>query len=152
MQATLRTSTAHADLTIKSLLFDLEQTIIFLNNYLPSEFTKPLSAILMPKLCTKIKDTWLDSAVPASLDDMTAFQNAIALVQVFANNLKELEWLGVDELEEWVVNAPRTWLAKRRETSLDWIRNQLALGESVISPEYISLVKIEISKRSTIIT
>jgi protein transport protein DSL1/ZW10 len=89
----------------------------------------------MPKLCSKIKETWLDSAIPASLDDMTAFRKAIALVQVFANNLKTLQWTGADELQEWVMNAPRTWLTKRRETSLDWIRNQVALGELAICYE-----------------
>jgi len=82
----------------------------------------------MPKLCSQIKETWLDSAVPASLEDMTAFRKAIALVQVFADNLKVLQWTGAEELLDWVANAPRIWLAKRRETALDWTRNQLSLG------------------------
>jgi centromere/kinetochore protein ZW10 len=120
---------APADHTIKSLLFDLEQIIIFLNQRLPAEFTRPLSEVLMPKLCSQIKDTWLDSAVPASLEDMTAFRKAIALVQVFADNLQTLHWTGAQELHDWVSNAPRIWLAKRRETALDWTRNQLSLGE-----------------------
>jgi protein transport protein DSL1/ZW10 len=117
------------DRTIKSLLLDLEQIIVFLNGHLPSEFSRPLSEILMPKLCSQIKETWLDSAVPASLEDMTAFRKAIALVQVFADNLKALQWTGAEELHDWVTNAPRIWLTKRRETSLDWTRNQLSLGE-----------------------
>jgi len=128
-QNILRVSTTPADHTVKSLLFDLEQTIVFLNRRLPSEFSRPLSEVLMPKLCTQIKETWLDSAVPASLQDMTAFQKAIALVQVFANNLKALQWTGAEELHDWVANAPWIWLTKRRETALDWTRNQLSLGE-----------------------
>lgn len=128
-QDVLRTSTTHADRTIKSLLVDLEQIIVFLNRHLPSEFSRPLSVALMPKLCSQIKETWLDSAVPASLEDMTAFRKAIALVKVFADNLKALQWTGAEELHEWVANAPRIWLTKRRETSLDWTRNQLSLGK-----------------------
>jgi centromere/kinetochore protein ZW10 len=84
---------------------------------------------MMPKLCSQIKDTWLDSAVPTSLEDMTAFRKAIALVQVFANNLGSLKWAGAQELDDWVANAPRIWLTKRREMSLDWTRNQLSLGK-----------------------
>jgi protein transport protein DSL1/ZW10 len=128
-QNIIRTSTTTADHTIKSLLLDLEQTIVFLNERLPSEFSQRLSEVLMPKLCSHVKETWLDSAVPASLQDMTAFRKAIALVQVFADNLKSLQWTGAEELHDWVANAPRIWLTKRRETALDWTRNQLSLGE-----------------------
>jgi centromere/kinetochore protein ZW10 len=128
-QDIIRTSTGHTDRTIKSLLLDLEQIIVFLNGHLPSEFSRPLSEVLMPKLCSQIKETWLDSAVPTSLQDMTAFRKAIAMVQIFADNLKALQWTGAEELHVWVASAPRIWLTKRRETSLDWTRNQLSLGE-----------------------
>lgn len=83
----------------------------------------------MPKLCSWIKDTWLDSAVPTTLEDMTTFRKTIALVQAFANNVRSLKWAGAQELDEWVANAPKIWLSKRRETALDWTRNQLSLGK-----------------------
>ena len=121
---------------------------MFLNGHLPSEFSQPLSEVLMPKLCSHIKETWLDSAVPASLQDMTAFRKAIALVQVFADNLKALKWTGAEELHDWVANAPRIWLTKRRETALDWTRNQLSLGElpqiyffDVATPSKLGIVR-----------
>lgn len=108
---------------------DLERILVFLHDHLPTDFAQRLSKVMMPKLCSKIRTTWLDSAVPASLEDMTAFRKAIALVQVFADKIKALNWAGGEELDDWVANAPRIWLTKRRETSLDWTRNQLALGD-----------------------
>jgi centromere/kinetochore protein ZW10 len=89
----------------------------------------PLSKLMMAKVCSQIKESWLDSAVPVSLDDMIAFRKAIAMVNVFADNLEALKWSGAGELHDWVTNAPRIWLTKRRETSLDWTRNQLSLGQ-----------------------
>jgi centromere/kinetochore protein ZW10 len=83
---------------------------------------------MMPKLCAQIKDTWLDSAIPGRLADMEAFQKAIALVQNFAGTLNDLEWTGAQELHEWVINAPKIWLSKRRETVLDDLRNRLSSG------------------------
>jgi centromere/kinetochore protein ZW10 len=83
----------------------------------------------MPNLIKLIKETWLDSAVPISLDDMTDFRKAIALVQVFAEKIATLGWEGAEELCDWVESAPRLWVTKRRETSLDWTRNQLSLGK-----------------------
>jgi len=82
----------------------------------------------MPKLSALIKDTWLDSAVPVSLDDMRDFRKAIALVQVFAETITNLGWDGDADLHDWVENAPRLWVTKRRETSLDYTRRQLSIG------------------------
>lgn len=83
----------------------------------------------MPRICSQIKDTWLDSAVPSSLEDMEAFQKAIALVQMFAETLDSMGWTGSHELHDWVLDSPKIWLAKRRETSLDEIRLRLSSGK-----------------------
>jgi centromere/kinetochore protein ZW10 len=66
--------------------------------------------------------------VPSSLDDMVHYQKALALVQDFADTLDSLKWPGADGLHDWVASSPKIWLSKRRETALDWTRNQLTLG------------------------
>ena len=75
-----------------------------------------------------IDDYRLDTAVPASLDDMVDYQKALAQVHDFANNLDALKWPGVEGLRDWVTNAPKIWLTKKRESVLDWTRNQFSLG------------------------
>ncbi|KAH8804607.1 centromere/kinetochore protein-like protein zw10 [Xylogone sp. PMI_703] len=116
------------DYSIKSLFADLEQIIRFIATNLPYEFVKLLSSTMMPVLSNRIKDTWLDTAVPASLDDMADYQKTLTHVNNFAAVLTELKWSGADLFQEWVSNAPRVWLNNRRETALDFIRNQLSLG------------------------
>lgn len=102
--------------------------IRFLSENFPPDFAQPLSSVLMPKLTTLIRETWLDSAVPVSLDRMTDFRNAIALVHEFAEAITSLGWGGADNLNDWVESSPRLWVAKRRETALDSTRRQLSKG------------------------
>lgn len=86
---------------------------------------------MMPVLSTRIKELWLDTAVPSSLDDMVDYQKALLQVSEFANKLDSLDWLGTSSFHDWVSNVSKIWLSKKRETSLDWTRNQLALGEFI---------------------
>lgn len=103
--------------------------IIFLTNNLPLDFIKPLSVAMMPNLSARIKEDWLDTAVPSSLDDMVDYQKALAQVDDFAAKLQMLDWPGVSSFNDWVSNSPKIWLAKRRESALDWVRNELSLGK-----------------------
>ncbi len=82
----------------------------------------------MPTLCNRILEVWLENAVPSSIQDMTNYQKALAQVDDFASKLNAINWAGEDLLHEWVANAPKIWLSKRRETELDRTRNQLSLG------------------------
>lgn len=116
------------DRTIKSLFLDLETVIHFLMDNIPGEIIQSLAKKMMPILSTRILEVWLDTAVPASLEDMVDYQKALALVADFAAKLKALQWPGADTFNDWVSNAPKIWLGKRRETTLDWTRNQLSLG------------------------
>jgi centromere/kinetochore protein ZW10 len=125
---TVRSSDVPVDLTVKSLFLDLSSIIDFLLAHLPAEFTQQLSTILMPKLTTLLKETWLDTAVPTALEEMTGFRKTIALVQVFADKVKSVGWEGSEELYDWVESAPRLWVVKRRELSLNYTRRQLSLG------------------------
>ncbi|KAF8850831.1 hypothetical protein BDZ45DRAFT_184064 [Acephala macrosclerotiorum] len=133
-QNTLSLGTGTTDRTIKTLFSDLEVIIRFLNDKLPAEIADSLSRRMMPVLCSRILEEWLDTAVPASLDDMVDYQKALAQVGDFASKLDEMQWPGADSLHDWVANAPKTWLSKRRETALDWTRNQLSLG--IGEPQY----------------
>ncbi|KAI9735790.1 MAG: hypothetical protein M1818_006399 [Claussenomyces sp. TS43310] len=127
----LSTSVTPADRTIKSLFIDLERIVCFMIDHLPEEFAMTFSQALMPDLCLQIRSTWLDSAVPISVDDLTTFRDVIAVVQSFVDKLTSYKWAGTLELQDWVDNTPRIWLTKRRETCLDWTRNRLALGVSL---------------------
>ncbi|KAH6673050.1 centromere/kinetochore protein-like protein zw10 [Halenospora varia] len=125
---TIRLDPSPSNVSIKALFQDLENVIRFLVSNLPPEFIKPLAGAMMPVLSTRIKELWLDTAVPSSLDDMVDYQKALLQVSEFANKLDSLDWLGTSSFHDWVSNVSKIWLSKKRETSLDWTRNQLALG------------------------
>ena len=101
---------------------------------LPEELVQSLSNVMMPVLIPRIISTWLDSAVPSSLDEMDNFQGIVEAVQHFVGALRASNYTGFDELQEWVDNLPRVWLSKCRETALDSVRSRLAegLGDSKV--------------------
>lgn len=128
-QNTVRLGPEMADSTIKSLFVAMEDLVRYLVEHLPPEFIKPLSDAMMPDLSARLKEFWLDTAVPSALDDILEYQKSLAQVQAFVDNLESLYWPGSDKFEDWIFDAPKIWINKRRENALDWTRNQLELGE-----------------------
>ncbi|KAF7870174.1 uncharacterized protein EAF02_009364 [Botrytis sinoallii] len=125
---TLRITEDRADTSIKSLFKDILDIIRFLDENLPKTMVEALSKAMMPDLTEIIIGTWLESSVPTSLDDMVDYQKALGRTGEFADNLGALGWPGAERFHEWVASAARIWLTKKRETSLDRVRNALALG------------------------
>ncbi|KAF7932012.1 uncharacterized protein EAE97_009033 [Botrytis byssoidea] len=125
---TLRITEDHSDTSIKSLFKDILDIIRFLDENLPKTMVEALSRAMMPDLTEIIIGTWLESSVPTSLDDMDDYQKALGRTSEFADNLRALGWPGAERFDEWVSSAARIWLTKKRETSLDRVRNALALG------------------------
>ncbi|KAI9648744.1 ribosome biogenesis protein ytm1 [Ciborinia camelliae] len=125
---TLRVTEEEADSTIKSLFEDIIDIIRFLDQNLPKSMVESLSAAMMPDLSKIIIGTWLESSVPTSLSDMVAYQKALAQAGEFADTLESLNWPGAEEFHDWVAGASKIWLTKKRETSLDQIRNALAIA------------------------
>lgn len=100
----------------------------YLSERLPEELVYSLSNVMMPDLIPRIVGTWLDTAVPTSLQDMDGFQQLTEAVKAFCSRLESLKFSGFDELQEWVDDAPKVWLSKCRETALDSVRIKLSQG------------------------
>ncbi|KAH8598209.1 hypothetical protein B0O99DRAFT_616160 [Bisporella sp. PMI_857] len=116
------------DGTIESLLQDLESFTVFLINKIPEEFVKAFAKIMMQPLSVRIRELWLDRAIPPSLDDVGQYQNSLSRVREFAEKIDKHDWPGTDSLYDWCRNAPRNWLHNRREIEAANIRQQLELG------------------------
>lgn len=145
---TLRVTDERADPTIKSLFQDILDIIRFLDQNLPKLMVESLAAAMMPDLSKIIIGTWLESSVPTSLDDMVDYQKALFQTTEFAETLGSLKWPGAEEFFDWVTSASKIWLTKKRETSLDRIRNALALGMYILSEFYvIHVILIEYNAR-----
>ncbi|KAI1746075.1 hypothetical protein F4680DRAFT_9779 [Xylaria scruposa] len=120
--------TGMADKTVPSLFQDLETVLEYLSERLPEELVYSLSNVMMPDFIPRIITSWLEPLVPTSLKDMDEFQKIIRATESFCTRLEVLGFSGVEELQEWVQNVPRVWLAKCRETALDSIRTKLSQG------------------------
>lgn len=114
--------------TIDDLFADLQVVVEFLAKRLPPDLLVYLSPIMMSDVIPRLRDTWLDAAVPSSLQDIGRFQDVIRSAEKFCTSLEENGFSGFTELKEWVGNAPSIWLAKCRETALDAVRTRLAQG------------------------
>ncbi|KAI1322540.1 hypothetical protein F5Y16DRAFT_386431 [Xylariaceae sp. FL0255] len=117
-----------ADNTVFSLYQDLEIFLSYISQRLPEDLVHSLSNVMMPDLIPRITAIWLDSSIPSSLADIDEFQKITEATKSFCDLLKKLKYTGFEDLQEWVENIPRVWLAKCRETALDSIRLKLSQG------------------------
>ena len=114
--------------SVDSLFADLEKLFSFLVQRLPSDLVDTISSTFLPEIIHRVTRVWLDSSVPASLQDMEKFQSVIASAKNFCGTLKSLGFSNYGDLQDWTDNAPRVWLSKCREAALDSVRAKLAQG------------------------
>ena len=117
-----------SDTSIATLSVDINSIIEYLATRLPSSVAAPLSEVLMPSLTTRLISDWLSPSIPPDLDGMVDFQAILAVVLDYADKVESYGWHGKNDLVEWVERAPRVWLNRRRETSLDRVRRLLVRG------------------------
>ncbi|RPB04073.1 hypothetical protein L873DRAFT_1729843 [Choiromyces venosus 120613-1] len=128
---TLCISGSTSDLSATRMFNDLRQMITYFNKNLPSSVTPMFSRIFIPNLTTRLISS-LSSSVPSSLDDLPKFDALLKETREFEDFLHQISWAKETELGEWTERAPKVWLSKRRETSLDKARQILSHGTSVV--------------------
>lgn len=111
-----------------TIFSDLKTIITFLTNKLPEDICIPLSRSLMPSLTSRLDAYWLEPSIPLEMSQMSFFQTTLNEVQDFVQFLDDCKWENTVELHEWVGNAPRSWLTKRRENLLGDVRNLVFSG------------------------
>lgn len=124
----IRVNGRSSDLSTAKLLSDIQMLVDYLSRHLPPAIAIPLSEILMPGLISRLESGPLLSSVPTDLNNIAEFQHTLDLVLRFANTLDKHGWQGKTSLVEWTNQAPRVWLNKRRETSLQQVRKILLKG------------------------
>ncbi|CAK7211027.1 ribosome bioproteinsis protein ytm1 [Sporothrix bragantina] len=128
------------------LFEDLDKMFSFLAEKLPADLVQSISSVMMPALVARIIDVWLASAVPTSLDQMAAFETTLQASQNFCARLTALHYSGFGRLTEWIESAPRVWLSKRREATLDAVRTIVAKGLG--TPQQVEKVEKQMVSRS----
>jgi protein transport protein DSL1/ZW10 len=116
------------DLSVQHLFKDLNVVIEYLSTRLPQSISILLSQILLPSLIPRLISTWLSSSVPPSLEGIREFQEILTLVVKLEEDIESAGWTAKGELSDWVERAPRVWLTRRREASLNSVRVILSGG------------------------
>ncbi|KAF1815696.1 WD40 repeat-like protein [Eremomyces bilateralis CBS 781.70] len=107
---------------------DIKKLTRFLSSELPTQLSLSLSQKLVASLTSHLVSTWLQEAIPISLDEMNEFQQLLDQVLSLAEHLEGLGWSGNEELINWVETAPRSWLSKRKEAMLAAVRTSCYRG------------------------
>jgi len=116
------------DLSVQHLFRDLNVIIEYLSARLPQSISILLSQILLPSLIPRLISTWLSSSVPPSLEGIREYQDILALAVKLEEDIESVGWTAKGELSDWVERAPRVWLTRRREVSLNSVRTILSRG------------------------
>ena len=115
---------------VEIALGDFDKIIQWLSKRLPSKITTLLSSTLLPALIARFVKDWLEPAIPLSLNEMPEFESLLETISDTAESIGRLGWAGREELVDWVDSAPRIWLTKRRENTLDAARRTMFKGLS----------------------
>ncbi|KAF1984495.1 hypothetical protein K402DRAFT_447537 [Aulographum hederae CBS 113979] len=124
----IQTNGHQEDLSNKTALEDTQKIIDYISTRLPPDVAVALSEKLMPALEGLLISAWLEPSVPSSLEGVEDFQQLLDRVQKITDYVADVEWTGGNKLLEWVDQAPRAWLAKRKEVALSAIRRACAKG------------------------
>lgn len=116
------------DLSCEALVRDITLVCDFLATRLPLSITLPLSNTLIPALSTRLEEQWLEPAIPKNMPQTASFTATLSSVRLLADCVDKHEWYGSKQLRDWVNDAPRTWLTKRREVVLGDVRNLVFEG------------------------
>ena len=87
---------------------------------------------MVPLTVSRITSTWLDSAVPSSLKDMSQLQEVLAAAQSFCGAMQALGLHNIGDLEVWVKNVHKDWLSKCKAAALDSVRICLSHGKLLV--------------------
>lgn len=124
----IRLSRMSSSVGINPIFEALHDLLNFITSHLLPSIGKPLMNNLMPSLIAQLKSSWLLGAIPSSLEGIPEFGRVLASVDEFADYVEELEIAGANDLKDWVAEAPRLWVTKMREVSLDRTRTLLLGG------------------------
>ncbi|KAG5981747.1 hypothetical protein E4U55_002597 [Claviceps digitariae] len=128
-----------SDLSVESLLSDLQVILAFVSQKVPDELLSGLAGFIMVDLIPRLIQQWLNPAVPSSLNEIPRFESIIQSAQAFCSALETSGYNGFEDLKEWVSKAHMTWLGRCRETALDTVRTKL--GQGIGSPRLVERIE-----------
>ncbi len=131
--------------TSKAVGFSQEY-IQYLHGRLPQDLVEPVTGTVVPRLVSKLIVEWLNPAIPTELSSLDIFDTMRAEAAGLAQTIDSFGWPGAVQLAQWLEQAPRTWLTKRKADTLDAVR-RIFVGSRGTTHE---VERVERQKASTL--
>ncbi|KAG8623039.1 hypothetical protein KVT40_008015 [Elsinoe batatas] len=110
---------------VNDSLADAGRFIGFLHAALPKPLLDPIAHDLLPTFWETLERDRLNASVPVEIDQLGSFDETLTAVSRFSRTLSTTEWSGHDKVQEWIAAAPRVWLSRQKEHTLEAVRNSL---------------------------
>ncbi len=125
---TIKLIEERSDNSVRNLLSDVNTAMEWLASALPAPIAKQVIEGTLNSLISRLVSDHLPRSVPQDLSGIPEFQKTLLSVENFAESLGQRNWPGHTGLVEWIKDAPKVWLARRSNSSMDSIRQLLVRG------------------------
>ena len=105
-----------------NVIQNIVRIMTFIKAKIPSPADELLGEMVTPFVIAHLVSQRLPAALPTSPVDGDQVQKLMSQVRDLANVL-DPSWAGSEELQRWVDNIPKSWLAKRRDYAIDVVRH-----------------------------
>ena len=120
--------------------------IVYLHDRLPQELVRPVTGTVIPGIVSKLILEWLNPAIPTDLSGLDDYDAMRAEVSSFAQAIDSFGWPGAAQLAQWLEQAPRTWITKRKGETLDAVRRIFVISKGTTH----QVERVERQKASTL--
>ncbi|PSK55172.1 hypothetical protein B9Z65_2561 [Elsinoe australis] len=107
------------------LLADIEKFVGFLSEALPKDLQIPIVGPVFPDFWNQLEQSRLNAIVPVDIERLSGFDDTLTAVSRLSRTLSTTGWPGHDKVQEWIAAAPRVWLSRQREHTLQAVRTSL---------------------------
>ncbi|KAF4552370.1 Hypothetical protein D9617_10g073510 [Elsinoe fawcettii] len=104
---------------------DAEGLIGFLSSTIPKQLLEPVVESILPHFWEKLQDNRLNASVPVDVDQLGSFDELLTAVSRLSRTISATQWSGQAKVQDWLSDAPRVWLSRQREYTLQQVRNVL---------------------------
>lgn len=107
----------------------VQDFVDYLHSHLPQELMDPVTQVVVPKVVSVLITHWFNPAIPTKLSDLDDFDTLRAHATSLAQSIDSYGWQGAVQLAQWLEQAPRIWLTKRKAVTLDGVRRIFLLSK-----------------------
>ena len=116
------------ELSVESIITDTSDMLNYFALTLIDELARPFMEIFNPHVVSLLIAGPLTDCVPPDLSGIPQFSKDLSCIEQFIRTMKARKWPESERLQQWVSDAPKTWLQRRSNSTLRSVRQILNRG------------------------